>query len=158
MGEPTFLKQDLMQKPTTFNLKDEKFYFHVNSNDDSDISFSFSPIMLGNFHCVVFTSGCYDYRDSIIKSLYDLYSSAPNTKDDYIKLKVNERGAGWTSSCGSGASATAAFAFKYCSTFHNTLDQIYVEQDGGILEIDREDETLFLSGPTSFEYEGTWND
>jgi len=101
--------------------------------------------------------------------LYDLYSSAPNisfilnfdrfidAKDNYIKLKVNERGAGWTSSCGSGASATAAFTFKYCSLFHNKLNQIYVEQDGGVLEIDREDETLYLSGPTSFEYEGTWN-
>ena len=101
MGQPTFLKQDLMQKPTTFTLKDEKFYFHVNYNDDTDTLFSFCPIMLGNFHCVVFTKGCYDYRDTIIKSLYDLYSSAPNisfilnfdrfidAKDNYIKLKVN---------------------------------------------------------------------
>jgi len=170
MGKPTFLKQDLMQTPTKSTLKDEDFYFNVNLDNNADTSFSFSPIMLGNFHCIVFSSGCYDNKDSIIKYLHELYSPVPNisfilnfdrfinTKDNYIKLKVNERGAGWTSSCGSGASATAAFAFKYSNILHNKLDQVYVEQAGGILEINCEDETLYLSGPTAFEYEGTWND
>lgn len=170
MGQPVFLQNKNMHESKHLSLSSEKFYFHSNLNDEMNTSFSFSPIMLGNFHCVVFTKDCYDHRHSIIDALYDLYNPVPNIsfilnldrfikkKDNYIELKVYERGAGWTSSCGSGASATAAFIFNYSRILDTIINRVSVEQDGGILEINYDDDTLYLSGPTSFDYEGIWND
>ena len=72
-----------------------------------------------------------------------------------LRIKVKERGAGWTKSCGSGAIAAAAYAIKY-----KKLDDspIVVEQEGGLLEVHWDDSgSLKLVGPSEFEYEGTWD-
>ena len=58
--------------------------------------------------------------------------------DTTIDLIVNERGAGYTDSCGSGATAAAICMFKLYELKHETKvsnSQIRVRQKGGDLEI-----------------------
>ena len=90
------------------------------------------------------------------RSKYNLTFILNETYDNsLLRIKVKERGAGWTKSCGSGAIAAAAYAIKY-----KKLDDspIVVEQEGGVLEVHWDDSgSLKLVGPSEFEYEGTWD-
>ena len=89
-----------------------------------------------------------------------------NKGNDKLVIKVNERGSGWTKSCGSGAAATAAYMIKYGLSPDETETIVQIDQDGGILEVawdprmlpNNKHKPLFLFGPSQFEYEGTWND
>jgi diaminopimelate epimerase len=76
-------------------------------------------------------------------------------ENNFLRIKVKERGAGWTKSCGSGAIAAAAYAIKH----NKPVDSpIIVEQDGGALEVHLDDSgSLKLVGPSEFEYDGVWD-
>jgi diaminopimelate epimerase len=90
-----------------------------------------------------------------------------------MRIKVKERGAGWTKSCGSGAIAAAALALdKYYQTesyygltpeeieesYYDIQSPIFVEQEGGVLEVHHDDrDSLKLVGPSEFEYDGVWS-
>ena len=67
-------------------------------------------------------------------------------------LRVYERGAGATKSCGSGACAASAVLehLGLASPPHR------LELTGGILTISRDGSEFVLSGPVSKEYEGVW--
>lgn len=77
-----------------------------------------------------------------------------------LKIKVKERGAGWTKSCGSGATASAAFMIKYGLAEIDLQPPISVEQEGGVLEVSWEpgQTSLRLSGPSEIEYDGVWGE
>jgi diaminopimelate epimerase len=73
-------------------------------------------------------------------------------QDGVFQLRVFERGAGATESCGSGACAASA-----------VLERVSGQEPphrlaltGGILEIAREGPQFVLSGPVRKEYEGVW--
>ena len=116
---------------------------------------------------------------------YDGYSMFRNfALDDNsmrIKVKVKERGAGWTKSCGSGAIAAAAIVLdlhyqmsgdkgeleaeerwvydkKWKAGYHELPSPIIVEQEGGVLEVYHDNSrSLKLVGPSEFEYVGEWS-
>ena len=72
---------------------------------------------------------------------------------------VNERGAGYTDSCGSGATAAAICMFKLYELRHEsrvTRSMIRVKQKGGILDIKKtyNPDEFMLIGPSSFDGEG----
>ena len=86
---------------------------------------------LGLFNCITGVSGSgkssliidtvYPYISNILNSVYDdganisfLLNYHELTSDPTINLiiRVNERGAGWTKSCGSAASAAGAFCIQ----------------------------------------------
>ena len=69
-----------------------------------------------------------------------------------IPLRVFERGAGATKSCGSGACAASAVLE------HLSLEELphRLALTGGVLTISREGAEFVLSGPVSKEYEGVW--
>lgn len=72
---------------------------------------------------------------------------------DRVRLKVWERGAGMTLSCGSGATATAVAGVLTGKTGR----KVVVEQQLGKLEIEyREDKELLMSGPAVKVFEGEW--
>lgn len=74
-------------------------------------------------------------------------------EDGVQELRVYERGAGATKSCGSGACAASAvleFVLHKPSPHRLRLT-------GGVLSIGRENEQYTLSGPAHHEYNGTWN-
>jgi diaminopimelate epimerase len=77
-----------------------------------------------------------------------------------IDLVVNERGAGYTDSCGSGATAAAICMFKLYELEHECkvyASSISVRQKGGILTIKKtyNPDSYELVGPSTFEGEGT---
>ena len=72
---------------------------------------------------------------------------------------VNERGAGYTDSCGSGATAAAICMFKLYELSHEsrvTRSMSRVKQKGGILDIKKtyNPDEFMLIGPSSFDGEG----
>ena len=172
MGKPDFINSTIVSDLPVISIDKLKVGYMFRQED---FSFSYSPISLGNFHCVVFSDDCYSEKERISKILYNYYKDEPNIsfilnyknfyqkKDSHIRLKVKERGAGWTKSCGSGASATAALVIKNSIHSDDLIDRVSIEQDGGRLDIQwmtnsDSDNNLYLIGPTTFEYEGIWND
>ena len=74
-----------------------------------------------------------------------------------LKAKVKEKGAGWTKSCGTGATAAAAYILRY--NYHKSSKYpIKVEQEGGVLEVHHDNSgSLKLVGPSELEYDGVWD-
>ena len=178
MGSPNVLsKIPSYANTTNVKISNNNFYYTVDIDDHPEAwTFSYSPIMLGNFHCVVFSDNCYSHQKKIKDLLYSLYQDMPNIsyilnlnkfinkEDEVIKLKVDERGSGWTKSCGSGATATASFVIRYSYINEIMIDEVLIEQEGGQLKIQWKDyngksaDDIYLFGPTTFEYDGVWNE
>lgn len=75
---------------------------------------------------------------------------------DHLRLRVHERGAGWTLACGTGACAAMAVLRR-----RGDVDaQVQVELPGGTLAIDwpGPGHTLWMRGPAAFVFEGEWLD
>ena len=76
--------------------------------------------------------------------------------DQHIALRVYERGCGETRACGSGAVAAAAIGQLY----HALAKRVKVTLPGGDLFVDwpHPQQSIVLTGPASFVYEGTLKD
>jgi diaminopimelate epimerase len=72
----------------------------------------------------------------------------------HLRLRVHERGAGWTLACGTGACAAMAVLHQR----GEVDDQVRVELPGGTLRIDWSGpgHTLWMTGPAAFAFEGEW--
>lgn len=71
-----------------------------------------------------------------------------------LRLRVHERGAGWTQACGTGACAAMAVL-----RLRGEVDErVKVTLPGGTLTIEwpGPGETLWMTGPTAFVFEGEW--
>jgi len=138
---------------------------------DSDLEFSFIPLSIGNDHCVVFSPESINYKERISEIINEIYNGIMNIgfiknaadfmSDDktILDIMVNERGAGYTDSCGSGATAAAICMFKLYELSHEsrvTRSMIRVKQKGGILDIKKtyNPDEFMLIGPSSFDGEG----
>ncbi|NII10712.1 diaminopimelate epimerase [Oleiagrimonas sp. C23AA] len=74
----------------------------------------------------------------------------------HVKLRVHERGAGWTRACGTGACAAAAVL-----RLRDRVDErVHVQLPGGELIIawPGPGHRLWMTGPASFVFEGQWLD
>ncbi|PXV56985.1 diaminopimelate epimerase [Dyella jiangningensis] len=71
-----------------------------------------------------------------------------------LNLRVHERGSGWTRACGTGACA----AMAVLRLRHEVDDQVRVSLPGGTLTIDwaGPGQTLWMTGPATFVFEGEW--
>jgi diaminopimelate epimerase len=71
-----------------------------------------------------------------------------------IKLRVHERGAGWTLACGSGACAAMAALHRRA----RIDDDVRVELPGGVLTISwpGPGHALWMTGPATFVFDGEW--
>lgn len=71
-----------------------------------------------------------------------------------VKLRVHERGAGWTLACGSGACAAAAALHA----LGRVDDDVRIELPGGALEIRwaGPGHVLWMTGPAAFVFDGEW--
>ena len=138
---------------------------------DSDLKFSFIPLSVGNDHCVVFSPESINYKERISEIINEIYNGIMNIgfiknaadfmSDDKttLDIMVNERGAGYTDSCGSGATAAAICMFKLYELSHESRvaqSMIRVKQKGGILNIKKtyNPDEFMLIGPSSFDGEG----
>ena len=101
-------------------------------------------------------------------------------EDKLITIKVREKGAGWTKSCGSGAIAAAALTMdmwykngpfqrddfedfdslekRWDAGYRALPSPIMIKQEGGVLEVHHDNSgSLKLVGPSEFEYDGVWD-
>jgi diaminopimelate epimerase len=71
-----------------------------------------------------------------------------------IRLRVHERGAGWTLACGSGAGAAVAALRRR----GRVGEEVRVELPGGALQIEWHGagHALWMTGPAAFVFDGTW--
>ncbi|OOG49852.1 diaminopimelate epimerase [Rhodanobacter sp. C01] len=71
-----------------------------------------------------------------------------------LRLRVHERGAGWTLACGTGACAAMAVLHQR----GEVDDSVAVELPGGTLRIDwaGPGHTLWMTGAATFAFEGEW--
>ncbi|QAU24590.1 diaminopimelate epimerase [Dyella sp. M7H15-1] len=74
----------------------------------------------------------------------------------HVRLRVHERGSGWTLACGTGACAAMAVLRQR----GEVEVQVQVDLPGGNLQIDwvGPGEHLWMTGPASFVFEGEWLD
>ncbi|MEO9215799.1 MAG: diaminopimelate epimerase [Rhodanobacter sp.] len=72
----------------------------------------------------------------------------------HLRLRVHERGAGWTLACGTGACAAMAVLHQR----GEVDDRVQVELPGGTLRIDwaGPGHALWMTGPAAFAFEGVW--
>jgi len=74
----------------------------------------------------------------------------------HVRLRVHERGSGWTLACGTGACAAMAVLRQ-----RGEVDaSVRVDLPGGSLQIDWNGpgERLWMTGPAAFVFEGEWLD
>jgi len=75
---------------------------------------------------------------------------------DHLRLRVHERGAGWTLACGTGACAAMAVLRQR----DEVNERVQVTLPGGTLQIDwvGPGHSLWMTGPAAFAFEGEWPD
>jgi len=166
MGMPNFMKCPCSEH---ISLSSDGIITSVDDKD-SNINFSFIPLSIGNEHSVVFSPNCLKNKDSISQILKKIFGYEMNigfienakeflnNSESIVKLTVNERGAGYTESCGSGATAAAMCLFRLFELENKTeIDNsnIKIQQKGGILEVTKNHLNSFeLIGPSSYDGDG----
>ena len=119
-------------------------------------------VSMGNPHCVIFVDDLNDINLTEIGPLLETHKKitkkinvefAQVIKDDYIKMRVWERGAGVTLACGTGSCATLVAAVLNNKTQKKAL----LELDGGDLTIEwAEDNHIYMSGPAKLVFKGSY--
>jgi len=138
-------------------------------NDDlkipgHDIDLKFTAVNFGNPHAVVFTGDAdsvpLDKWGPALENYTDLFPNRINIEfvqvidPGHVKMRVWERGAGITLSCGSGVTAVQAA----CYLTGNASDRLRVDVPGGSLMTEfTEDSRVLLSGPAEFVFAGYWS-
>lgn len=114
---------------------------------------------MGNPHCVVFVPDAEAVDVASVGPHYErdpLYPQRTNvefaslTGPDRLRMRVWERGAGITLACGSGACATAVAAHLRGITGR----RVFLDLDGGVIEIDWRDDGVWMTGPTAHVFDG----
>ena len=170
MGSPMYVDKIDRLNESKYSIEKDGLVVKVDELD-SDLEFSFIPLSIGNDHCVVFSPESINYKERISEIINEIYNGIMNIgfiknaadfmSDDktILDIMVNERGAGYTDSCGSGATAAAICMFKLYELSHEsrvTRSMIRVKQKGGILDIKKtyNPDEFILIGPSSFDGEG----
>ena len=170
MGSPMYVDKIDRLNESKYSIEKDGLVVTLDELD-SDLEFSFMPLSIGNDHCVVFSPESINYKERISEIINEIYNGTMNIgfiknasdfmSDDktILDIVVNERGAGYTDSCGSGATAAAICMFKLYELSHEsrvTRSMIRVKQKGGILDIKKtyNPDEFVLIGPSSFDGEG----
>ena len=170
MGSPMYVDKIGRLNESKYSIEKDGLVVTLDELD-SDLEFSFIPLSIGNDHCVVFSPESINYKERISEIINEIYNGIMNIgfiknaadfmSDDrtILDIMVNERGAGYTDSCGSGATAAAICMFKLYELSHEsrvTRSMIRVKQKGGILDIKKtyNPDEFMLIGPSSFDGEG----
>ena len=122
---------------------------------------SFGAVSMGNPHAVVFVDDLADPRVDRLGPLLTTHPVFPEGANvgfaqrlgpNHIRLRVHERGSGWTRACGTGACAAAAVAHA----LGLAASIVDVELPGGTLTIEWQGpgHTLWMTGPAAFVFEG----
>jgi diaminopimelate epimerase len=128
-----------------------------------DESLSIGAVSMGNPHLVVIVT---DLHDPGLERLGPLLTDHVGFAEQanagfvqqlgrsHLRLRVHERGAGWTLACGTGACAAMAVLHQ-----RGEVDErVRVELPGGSLQIDwpGPGHSLWMTGSAAFVFEGEW--
>lgn len=153
MGEPDFRPSHIpLDRPEPHAT------YHVDVDGEA---VSFGAVSMGNPHAVLLVDDVTDARiDRLGPQLtrHPVFPQGANVgfaqrlAADRLRLRVHERGSGWTRACGTGACAAAAVV-------HNlglSGPLMHVELPGGTLTIEWQGpgHTLWMTGPAAFVFEG----
>jgi diaminopimelate epimerase len=155
MGEPIF---EPARIPFEAARAADRYDLHV-----GDDVFEIGAVSMGNPHAVTVVQ---DLADLDLQQLGPLLSVHPRFAHDanagfvlpvgrgHLRLRVHERGAGWTLACGTGACAAMAVLHQR----GEVDDRVMVELPGGTLQIDwaGPGHALWMTGPATFVFEGEW--
>lgn len=122
---------------------------------------SFGAVSMGNPHGVLFVDDLADPRVDRLGPLLTGHAIFPQGANigfvqriatDRLKLRVHERGSGWTQACGTGACAAAAVS----QALGLAAPVVAVDLPGGTLTIEWHGpgHTLWMTGPAAFVFEG----
>jgi diaminopimelate epimerase len=170
MGSPKYVNIPEMSNNQDYLIAQHDLVITIESIKDN-ITFSFIPLSIGNLHCVVFSAGCDEHKKEICEVIDELYDGSmnigfiKNAKDfldntkTAVDLIVNEKGAGYTDSCGSGATAAAICMFKLYELDNESKvlnSTISIKQKGGTLFVNKKynPDMFELIGPSSYDGEG----
>ncbi len=120
-------------------------------------------VSMGNPHAVVVVPDLADpelERLGPLLSVHERFARGANIgfvqplDRAHLRLRVHERGAGWTLACGTGACAAMAVLHQR----GEVDDRVWVELPGGTLRIDWRGpgHALWMTGPATFAFEGEW--
>ncbi len=118
---------------------------------------------IGNKHCIIFVDN-YDFNiDKMGKAINKLEEFKNGINVEFVKVnninnievKVYERGSGVTLACGSGACASSYVC--YCLQKINKNMPVFVNLDGGQLNIKINKNNLIMSGECEFVCKGEIN-
>ncbi|KAF1004986.1 MAG: Diaminopimelate epimerase [Luteibacter sp.] len=152
MGEPDF-------SPTSIPL-DRPAHATYTLDVEGDEA-SFGAVSMGNPHAVLFVDDVTDPRVDRLGPLLTTHAVfreganvgfAQRLGPGHLRLRVHERGSGWTQACGTGACAAAAVA----RALGLAGDEVHVDLPGGTLTIawHGPGHTLWMTGPAAFVFEG----
>jgi diaminopimelate epimerase len=157
MGEPLF---DPVRVPLLADARAEGYALAL-----ADGTVEIGAVSLGNPHAVVVVP---DLADPMLERLGPQLTAHPRFPQGanagfvqilgrgHLRLRVHERGAGWTQACGTGACAAMAVLRA-----RGLVDErVQVDLPGGRLQIDwpGTGHTLWMTGPAAFAFEGEWLD
>jgi diaminopimelate epimerase len=128
-----------------------------------DDTLQIGAVSMGNPHAVVVVSELDDpalSRLGPLLSRHERFAQGVNAgfvqqlDRSHLRLRVHERGAGWTQACGTGACAAMAVLHRR----GDVDDRVRVDLPGGSLQIDwpGPGHTLWMTGPAAFAFEGAW--
>ncbi len=155
MGEPVF---EPVQIPFAADATADRYEI-VAGDERLDIG----AVSMGNPHAVVTVD---DLTARALQRLGPLLTNHPRFAQGanagfvqrldrgHLRLRVHERGAGWTRACGTGACAAMAVLHQR----GDVDDSVAVELPGGTLRIDwaGPGHRLRMTGPAAFAFEGEW--
>ncbi len=155
MGEPVFeaarIPFDAPTRADTYLL------------DVAGESIEIGAVSMGNPHAVIRVLDLSDPRIDRLGSPITAHPRFPHGANagfaqvvdrSHIRLRVHERGAGWTRACGSGACAAVAVLHQAGAV----ADDVQVELPGGALRINWRGpgHSLWMTGPAVFAFDGEW--
>ncbi|MBD8874538.1 diaminopimelate epimerase [Rhodanobacter sp. DHB23] len=155
MGEPRF---DPARIPFAAEHEAMRYVIEVDGT-----TLEIGAVSMGNPHAVVPADGLADgaaERLGPALTTHPRFAQGANTgfverlSRDHLKLRVHERGVGWTLACGTGACAAMAVLRQ-----RGEVDgQVRVDLPGGALRIAWQGpgHTLWMTGPAAFAFEGEW--
>ena len=129
---------------------------------ESGGDYEMTCVSMGNPHAVVYIDSTDDLQIETIGPLFENHSRFPNRTNtefvqiidpEHVKMRVWERGSGETLACGTGCCAVCvAGVLNGC-----TAPKLEVQVLGGslLIEWDREENIVWMTGPATTVFEGT---
>lgn len=158
MGEPVLEASKIPVKTDKLIVQNEKVDF------GEGVQYPVTCVSMGNPHTVIFTENIAELDLPRIGSAIENASIFPKrtnvefiefVSENYIKMRVWERGSGETMACGTGACASVAAAVLNGLTAR----KVTVELLGGKLEIEwsEDDNHVYLTGEAVTVFEGEYH-